>query len=152
MEELNRGEEIDLVEALSKLLTDHSLRQSFYESPADLADRLNLKSESKASFLDLDHAQLESQARILIGKRWHEVCRLLPKTIKALGEQGREAFDFFANQYWPTGHQRHFLDALEFCEFVESNDLGKCNRQETKRLQLRLRKQESVSHTGKHPH
>lgn len=109
---------LDLTTALARLLTDARLREEFRKAPERTADSLHVSSADRASFCELDAEALEFQAQGLIFKRFHEVLKWLPQTLCCLEGRGKTHFLKYANTYWPKGHRRHQLDALEFCRYL----------------------------------
>jgi len=71
----------------------------------------------------LDHQQVERQAKGLIGKRWHEVRLLAPRTVQSLGCDGYRRFASFARSHWPGSARRHPIDALAFLRCLQSEEL-----------------------------
>ena len=125
---------IDLVTAVGRLLSSIELRDAFEQSPLAVADRLGIAESDRAVFLSLDAQQLNQQAETLIQKRWHEVRRLAPRTIEALGDSAGELFQFYAGRFWPQGHRRHQLDAFRFLQFLAANDIDCIDKKELRRL------------------
>ena len=124
----------------------------FRESPRSVAEQLGLTEEDARILEDLDFGQLDQQAQTLVGKRRHEVFRMLPKTVAKLGEDAREAFDFFAEGFWPESHLRHVEDALGFARFIHENKLCKCNAAEINHLRMRLSQRDSQPPSEAVPH
>lgn len=133
------ADSIDFVTALARLLSNATLRAKFIVAPNSVADELNVASLDRSAFVALDPSELEEQATVMINKRWHEVERLIPKTVEGLGTSAQDMFRFFANQDWPTGHRRHPEDALRFIQFIEANKLAKPNQKELARLRQMTR-------------
>lgn len=115
----------DLTAALAQLFTDSELRERFRRDPEAVAELLELESESRPTFCNLNADELERQADCLISKRCHEVSQILPQTWERLGwQEARQLFYQFAATFWPEGHQRHFLDALAFCVFLKRRKIS----------------------------
>lgn len=123
-----------LVEGIAQLLSSFELRERFSNSPEEVAAQLALAPEDRKAFIELDPAQLERQANILLNKRWHEVRRLVPKTIESLDERAVDVFRFYATNDWPIGHRRHPVDALCFLKFLIANELQEPNQGELKKM------------------
>ncbi len=121
--------------ALGRLLSSQELREEYGKSPEKFARKIGLASKDIEAFIRLDVAEIHRQAEMLLLKRWHEVCKLIPATINALGDEGRELFRFYAGHHWPEGHRRHPLDALEFLRFLARNQILTPDRRELKRIQ-----------------
>ena len=122
----------DLTEVLGRLLTDAALRTELRRDAAAVAARLDVSSEA-LSGLDLDG--LEVQAEELLGKRGHEVEKLLPRTWTGLGSRAPVIFRIHAATVWPEGHHRHLDDALAFASFLEYERYPRC-RAEFRRLRF----------------
>lgn len=106
--------------ALAQLLVKSELRRQFRSNPQAVAEQLNLDRETRAIFCQLSADQVDRQAHGLISKRCYEVRQILPQTWSNLEPQeARDLFFRFAETYWPEGHNRHRLDALAFCEFLD---------------------------------
>ncbi len=111
---------IDWVTAQARLLSDSTLRAEFQNDPGGVANQLGIPIEEQPDFLKLDPAQLEAQANGLITKRMQEVRQLLPLTFENLGNRGEKLFLDYAESYWPEGHHRHLLDAIQFASHLRS--------------------------------
>lgn len=124
---------IELTEALARLLSDAPLRRDFARDPAGMARALEVAEAHRAAFCSMRGEQLDAQAAVLVGKRFHEVAALLPRTFERLGDAARTLFGAHAETFWPTGHRRHIEDAVAFGEFIiERNpafaDVAELNR------------------------
>ena len=108
----------DLTAALARLLSDDSLRRDFARDPASVARALDVAEPHRAAFCSIRAEQLDTQAGVLLGKRFHEVAVLLPRTIQRIGNVARELFRTYAETFWPTGHRRHIEDAVAFGRFI----------------------------------
>jgi hypothetical protein len=127
----------ELVQTLAQLLSNSCLRQAFREQPQRVLDDLGISGRTRQFFLELPVAQLEVQAKLLIRKRMREVQQLIPLTMQYLGKQTSEIFWQFAENNWPTGHQRHLVDADRFCRFLleQGHPVNQC---EYHRIRFRL--------------
>ena len=123
-----------LAEAIAQLLSSCELREQFEHSPENVADQLCIAAEERRAFVGLSVEQLNRQSETLLNKRWHEVCRLAPKTIAMLNEQAEEVFRYYATNDWPIGHRRHPVDAFRFLHFLMANKLGQPDQAELKKL------------------
>jgi len=110
--------QIDLDTAIGRLLTDPELRKSFRRNSAITAEQIELNQSDRLAFMALNTEQIEAKAQTLIRKRFHEIKQLLPYTLERMGKEGRVHFLEYAFANWPTGHRRHFYDALEFCKYL----------------------------------
>lgn len=129
---------IDWLTLESRLLADRELRSRF------ILDRQAVAKEQRLSPADLglaeqiDTNQLEQQAKALIDKRYYEVAELIPLTIQGIGQHSRDLFDVYAQSNWPTGHQRHLTDALQFHTHLRSHRAPGLCRAEANRLRFIL--------------
>ena len=124
----------DFVTALARLLSDPSLRLQFCEEPEHVARQIGVAQEDWHSFVSISPEQLNRQAETLLNKRWHEVRRLVPKTIEMLGSEAVDLFRFYATKEWPQGHRRHSVDAHRFLRFLISNEIAKPEKYEMIRI------------------
>jgi len=108
----------DLTTALARLLSDPDLRAAFRQDRKQAAAQLALHSVDLDTFLGLDEAAIDEQALGLLDKRFHEVSRLIPQTMRGIGDRCRPIFRNYASRHWPTGHRRHLIDAIEFCRHL----------------------------------
>lgn len=122
----------DAVTVLGRLLANPVLRRMLRSDPVLAAGALDA---DPALLEGLDPDALEEQARGLVEKRFHEVGKLLPRTVHGLGPAAAALFERHAASYWPEGHRRHALDALAFARFLESRSEPVC-RAELNRLRF----------------
>ena len=127
-------QKIDLTTAIAKLLSSASLRAEYSESPILVAQKIGLHSNHFPMFAALDTQQIEQQSKTLLDKRWHEVQKLIPRTVAELADEATELFMYYANQEWPEGHRRHQLDAFHFLKFLSANQILKPCGMEVQRL------------------
>lgn len=116
-----RLKSLDLTTALARLLADTELRNAFVGDPEQVADQLPIRDADRDALISLDIEALQRQAMTLIDKRLYEVGRIIPQTIERLGCQAIGEFHRYADQNWPSGHRRHFDDALAFLDFLNSH-------------------------------
>ena len=119
---------------MARLLGSHQLREHFGQEPEDVARSLRVAPDQIESFVRLDYQGLCRQATALIRKRWHEVSKLVPKTVDSLDSGADQLFYFYATAYWPEGHRRHALDSLGFLQFLSKNRILSIDRCELKRV------------------
>jgi len=108
----------DLTTVLGRLLAEPELRAEWRRDPESTARTLDADPAVLAS---LDPVELEHQAETLVEKRFHEVTRLLPRTIAMLGVDAAAIFRDHAARFWPEGHRRHADDALTFGRRLEEH-------------------------------
>jgi hypothetical protein len=110
---------INLTTALTRLLSDTQLRSAYGIDRYRVAREMSIAQCDFEAFVALDMRDLEQQAQCLIDKRYYEVARLLPQTVKRLGSDAQHLFVKHAS-FWPVGHRRHLIDAIEYCRYVNS--------------------------------
>lgn len=111
---------INVVTALSRLLTKPDLLDQFESHPGKIAALLNVAEEERPCFVALSPQQIRAQAKLLITKRQREVYTLLPHTFNQLGTDVTAIFEKYAVDYWPNTHQRHLEDAIQFARYLKS--------------------------------
>ncbi len=132
------SETTDWVTVQTRLLRDPELRARFRRDPAGLARDMGLGPTDAELLARLCPDQLDAQARTLVDKRLHEAFQLLPGTVANLGSGARSLFISHALRYWPEGHQRHTLDALEFCNTLPNEFQDFIDQREINRLRFRI--------------
>lgn len=128
--------ETDFVSALSQLLVNPALRESFFNHPETVADRLNISDSERAMFISLPPEQIKHQAQLLITKRMRETFTQIPLTVKWLGESAAAAFREYAIQYWPDTHRRHSIDVFHFLLYLRERQLP-FNKSEYNRIRFK---------------
>ncbi|MCC7479450.1 hypothetical protein IT575_13480 [bacterium] len=131
----------DFTSLLGRLLSDAALRAELSADPQALSRRLRLSTETSALLAQLDPAQLEAQAALLLSKRLHEALKLLPQSFRRLEQElGRAAlsalFNAYAGQHWPGDHRRHIEDALNFGALLARQRSAVLDRAELNRLRF----------------
>ena len=137
---------MDLATALAHLLTNGDLRAAYLRDPQSVATNLGVDETVLRPFLALDPPALESQAELLLNKRFFEIRGLLPETCSQFGEDARKQFRAYAERVWPEGHRRHVLDALSFCTYLKDQVGFHANRCEVNRLRFVLAKRRFAIH------
>lgn len=130
----------DWTTVLGRLLTQRALRSQLRRDPEACGDALGLESAERVMLRELDVDQLEAQAGTLLGKRYREVAAQLPRTVALLGERAWPLFREYAADQWPTGHDRHQIDAIAYAEFVASRASADVDGRELAIAQFRLRR------------
>jgi hypothetical protein len=137
---------IDLTTALGRLLTDAALRSEFFQNRTATLERFDLDQAAAGVLQQIDESTFERQAQALIYKRFHEVMKMLPMTIRLLGEDAARRFREYAGQFWPDGHRRHLIDAVEFCRYLRDQKRGTVCRSEQNMVEFRLSKRRFEIH------
>ncbi len=117
--DVNQGTGLDFVTALGRLLQSGALRDAFAADPVAVAEEMGLRESERSAWVQLVPAELEAQAVVLLKKRFDLVRRGLPQTCRALGDEGKEAWNVFrhyARGTWPNQKNAVADDARGFCE------------------------------------
>ena len=107
----------DVQRVLASLLTSAPLRARFLADPVGVGCELDLNAEDIALLKAFSTQEVARCARSLQAKRWGEIEKLLPLTVRAA--QGGHVplaalFQQFSQTYVPHGAKRHALDAIAF--------------------------------------
>ena len=105
---------LDSITALGRLLRDGPLRDAYAAAPLRTLEALGVAAEDRGPLLDLDPAGLETQARVLLRKRFDAVSRLIPATLANLGELAWPSFAEYARAFWPAGPASTLEDGEAF--------------------------------------
>jgi hypothetical protein len=121
------------VQLHTRLLASRDMRSLLRNDRVELARRLHLSATEADAIACLNPDDLDRQARGLVDKRWQEVGKLMPRTVRRLGSEGKSVFEIYADTYWPEGHRRHLLDASAFLVYMRrsrspSPDAEECAR------------------------
>lgn len=127
--------ETDFTTALSRLLSNATLRKIFFLNPEDVITEFSLSTKDQNSLLSLSFDELEIQASTLLNKRLHEVQKMIPATFAYDKLLLSSEFFNYAQNYWPTGYNKHSLDAVHFCQYLKLNKLA-FNASELNRLKF----------------
>lgn len=134
---------MDFTTALSRLLRDTSLRESFASNAASVAEILGVNmGAERTAFLQLVPKELEAQARVLVRKRYRDVAGRLPATCAAHEAQGWLLFLDYARGGWPANGAD---DALTFCEWLRARAQF-VSRQEMNRMRFATRRRRIAVH------
>ena len=78
---------LDLTTALGRLLTDAGLRSEFFRNRTTTIDRFGVDPVSAGILQQVDESTFERQAQGLIDKRFHEVIKIVPITVRLRGQR-----------------------------------------------------------------
>jgi hypothetical protein len=106
------------VQLHARLLASREMRSLLRHDRVELARRLHLRASETDAIASLDPDGIDRQARGLVDKRWQETAKLMPRTVRRLGSEGKSIFEIYADTYWPEGHRRHLLDASAFLDYM----------------------------------
>ncbi len=106
---------------LARLLSNARYREDFFAHRETEITKLEISPAEAEALRKLDAQAVEQQAEALILKRLRHVGEILPDTFQLQQQDGQALFTEFANQFWPTSHQRHLQDALRFAEWLLKN-------------------------------
>lgn len=116
---------IDFMTALSRLLSNASLRHRHRQDPIQAAGLLSIRAEDRDALIALDPDQLDAQAHTLLTKRLGAARRMVPELFDENAEETANQFLAYAETFWPTGHNRHHEDALNFCSYLSRQEGNK---------------------------
>ena len=138
---------MDMITALGRLLRDGALRDELSAQPRAVVERLGLRATDQAALLAMPAADLEFQARVLLGKRFDAMAKFIPRTLADWGDPARQTFITYARKNWPTGANPEMQDAAGFCHHCLKNGEAKhvC-RAELNRLNFALNGQGMAMH------
>lgn len=105
---------LDFITALGRVLHDGAARDAFAADPAAYARSIALRETDVATFIRLDPADLEFQARVLLRKRYGLVREVLPRTCENLGGDAWPEFVRYGRSHAPAGTEQTTTDALGF--------------------------------------
>lgn len=128
------------VELLAKLLSDPDLRDRFAQDPDSVLRQQKLTQSEYELMAQLSIQQVNIQAALLIKKRLREIHKIIPLTLRDLGDNARSIFEKYAGNYWPDTHRRHEQDAAHFCQYLHQNKF-KLNKSEWNRMRFVLQRQ-----------
>ncbi len=130
---------IDFTTVLSRLLSDSKLRQKFTNDANAVVADLALTDNDRTMLLSLNVAQLNTQAKILITKRLHEVQKIIPATFEFNVLLMTHEYLGYADTYWPNGFDKHYRDAWSFCSHLKNNKIH-YDKAELNRLRFKMHK------------
>jgi hypothetical protein len=128
--------EVDFTTVLGRLLRDGALRDEFAVRRAQTMARLGVSEAHRDIFLNLNSADLEFQARVLLRKRFDSVLQLLPITCARLDQRAWPLFHDYARAVWPDGPRSEVQDACNFCERLLRENAVDVSRRELNRLRF----------------
>ncbi|MAI32677.1 MAG: hypothetical protein CMM07_13520 [Rhodopirellula sp.] len=112
------------VAILAALLTNRHLRNRLRETPEEIAEQWSHQEHIQTFLLQLDLNSLTNQAESLISKRRGEVAKRIPSIWAFLGQSAPGYFSQYVDQSaWPRGYRRSLLDAISFCNYLQSLQL-----------------------------
>jgi hypothetical protein len=136
----------DFITALGRLLRDGALRDALAANPDAVAAQLNLRPGDAAALAQLVPADLEFQARVLLGKRCDLVRRIIPESCRRLGGETWPVFHAYARTNWPTREPSAAHDAHGFCRHLQQHQPDSLCRAELNRLRFALSQKRFALH------
>ena len=109
---------------LARLFTDESLRQNFLEDSAKIGAENGLSAAEIADLQAVLPQEIRFFAESLFWKRLREVEKFLPLTKNTFEKDFTELFRTFSQNYNPHSIKKHLEDALEFCKFLQSQNIS----------------------------
>ncbi|MFM8469789.1 MAG: hypothetical protein ACKODH_07450 [Limisphaerales bacterium] len=134
-------DEIDFSTALARLLSDTGLRERFARDSAAVAAQLRVQPPDRDAFVALSTTELETQARILLRKRFKAVSYLIPATMDRLGPTAWTCFLEHARCCWPQGANMEVEDTRQFCAHLAVKQPAALCQSELNRLRFHLSSQ-----------
>ena len=110
--------DVDFITALGRLLRDGELRDAFAANPTATVETLGLRASDHALFFQLQPADLEFQARVLLRKRFDPIRQVLPRTCAQLEEHGWTEFQRYGRTSPPAKGNPIAEDATRFCQHL----------------------------------
>ncbi len=110
----------DTQRLIALLATDASLRTQLLSDPLAVAARYGVDAKTAQTLAKEIAEEIERFARSLIGKRRNEVCKLLPRTKRVLGNCFDDLFRLYAKTTLPNGTKKHLQDAVQFADFLHT--------------------------------
>ncbi len=104
---------------LARLYTDAEFRRAFLSEPAKIGAENDLSETEIAEIAGIMPEELNYFADSLFRKRLHEAEKFLPLTQAVLQDDFTEFFREFAQNFNPQIVNKHFEDALGFCDFLQ---------------------------------
>lgn len=120
---------------LARIFTDENLRRSFWENPETIGKENGLSEIEIAQFKQIIPDDLNFFADSLFHKRLHEVEKLLPLTKKAIDKNFTDLFREFSQNYQPITVKKHLEDAIEFCKYVQIQQLEPQSAKDTAKFE-----------------
>ncbi len=136
----------DFITALGRLLRDGALRDALAANPRSLAAQLDLCERDWAALEQLIPADLEFQARVLLGKRCDIIRRIIPETCRRLGAETWPVFHAYARTNWPTREPSAAHDAHGFCRHLQQHQPDSLCEAELNRLRFALSQKRFALH------
>ena len=111
---------VDYITLLGRVLHDGTQREIFRTDPLAFVSQSGLRETDRASFLRLSLAELETQARVLLCKRFELVRHVLPETCRRLGGDASLEFERYGQTHAPKPNEHVARDAAGFSEHLRS--------------------------------
>ena len=82
----------DFLNALTHVIARASVRRRFFEDPASVLAAFALSAEERRALVAIDRAALDRYATSLVEKRWHELARSVPLSLRVSERALRHAY------------------------------------------------------------
>ena len=105
-------------QALAHIYTNSKLRDEFLTNPDVVGRTLNLTCLEIQQLSTISTKEINIFASSLKYKRLGEVRKLLPLTVKLLGDEFNKLFFSYAETFLPSGNKKHLKDAIAFIKFI----------------------------------
>ena len=114
---------ITVQQALARIYTDSKLRDEFLTNPDVVGRTLKLNCVEIQQLSNLSSQEVNMYASSLKYKRLGEIRKLLPLTVKVLGNKLNELFFQYAETYLPSKQNKHLQDAMQLCRFILNTNI-----------------------------
>lgn len=108
----------DVQRVLARLYTETTLRERYFADPSAVGGECGLSESEIQSLSMLSAEQVNAFAESLHHKRWGEVRKLLPLSVRILGRELFQNFLRYADTNVPQGVQKHREDAIDFAAYL----------------------------------
>jgi hypothetical protein len=102
----------DFQNAFVRLVADARVRRTFYRDPHRVLDQFRLGTAERAALFALPHAALERYAQSLAAKRWGQVARVVPLTLRVSPRLGSH-YRAWALEHPATATESHLPPGVE---------------------------------------
>lgn len=120
---------------LARAFTDENLRHSFWENPEKIGTENGLDAAEIVQLKEIIADDLNYFADSLFHKRLHEVEKLLPLTKRVLDKDFTQQFRRFSQTFQPSSVKKHLEDAIEFCKYLQSQQIEQSSAKDTARFE-----------------
>ncbi len=106
---------------LARLYTDPEFRAAFSSDPSGIGRDAGLSPDDIIAISAISSSDIDVYSEALFRKRLNEAKKILPITVRVLGDGFNAHFRAFSATFNATGAHKHLDDALEFSRYLRSN-------------------------------